>query len=242
MTLAAGLLALALLVQPREVYHWRDAKGQPHVTNTPPPPGAERVEAPPPPAVEPGHPEPPIHPKTSKMDRRRGTLSAAQQESWRALDQFLTSARQRGDSQTLQAVVDSLVSDSLWGSGLWAIPLLPILSITLMGLLGWWLALGLKPGSQLPLVGGFLLLGLAFGQILLASFLYHPQAERLRQNMELLELHMGGGKEPRPEAQARLQQCYQNLERSADPLQLPWRFPGQVGILRREMKKVMVDP
>ena len=62
-TLAPGLLALALLLPQkpppqRPMYQWRDAGGQVHVTNTPPPPGAEPVvEPPPPPAVEPGRPE-----------------------------------------------------------------------------------------------------------------------------------------------------------------------------------------
>jgi hypothetical protein len=241
-TLASGLLALALLVQPNQVYHWRDAKGQSHVTNTPPPPGAEMMEAPPPPAVELGHPEPPYRARASRMDRRKGVLTAAQQEAWRALEQHLAKARARNDRQTLEAVTDSLIDDCLWGGGLWAIPLLPALSLALMGLLGWWLAVGLRPSTQVPLVGGFLLLGLAFGQLLLTSFLYHPQAQRLRENLELLELHTGSGRELRPESQDRLQRRYQAVESAADPLQPPWRFPAQVSALRRDMKQVMVDP
>lgn len=242
MILAPGLLALALLVQPNQVYHWRDAQGQPHVTNTPPPPGAEMMEAPPPPAVEPGHPEPPFRSLASRADRRKGVLSAAQKAAWTALEAHLAKARSQNDRQTLEAVTDSLIDDSLWGGGLWAITLLPAFSLALMGLLGWWLALGLKPGAQVPLVGGFLLLGLAFGQVLLASFLYHPQATRLRENMELLELHTGSGKELRPENQARLQRRYQAMEKAADPLQPPWQFPIQVSALRRDMKQVLVDP
>ena len=53
---ATGLLLLALLGQPQpRTYYWRDAAGQTHITNTPPPPDAQVLEAPPPPAVEPGH-------------------------------------------------------------------------------------------------------------------------------------------------------------------------------------------
>ena len=242
MILAPGLLALALLVQPKQVYQWRDAKGQPHVTNTPPPPGAELMEPPPPSAVAEGRPGSAGRPRSPRMDHRRAALSSAQQAAWRALEARLAGARAQHDRLTLEAVTDSLINESLWGGGLWAIPLLPALSVTLMGLLGWWLALGLRPGTQLPVVGGFLLLGLAFGQILLASFLYHPQAQRLRENMELLELHNGSLREVRPENQALLQRRYQAVEDAADPLQPPWRFPAQVAALRRDVQRVMVDP
>ncbi len=247
MTLASGLLALALLLPQkpppqRPMYQWRDAGGQVHVTNTPPPPGAEPVvEPPPPPAVEPGHPEPPFRPKANRSDQLKGELSPTQKAAWRALEEHLTKARGRNDRRTVEAVTDSLIDDCLWGSGLWAVPLLPVLSLALMGLLGWWLALGLGAGTRIPILAGFVLLGLAFGQLLLASFLYHPQALRLRQNMELLELH-SGGKELRPANQARLVERYRALEAAADPLQPPWRFPLQVAALRRDMKQVMVDP
>jgi hypothetical protein len=246
-TLAAGLLALALLLPQkpppqRPMYQWRDAGGQVHVTNTPPPPGAELVEAPPPqPAVELGPPEPPFRPKATRIDRRRGELSSAQQAAWQALEEHLAKARARHDRSTLEAVTDSLIDDCLWGSGLWAVILLPVLSVALMGLLGWWLALGLQPGTRIPIVAGFLVLGVAFGQLLLASFLYHPQALRLRQNMELLEVH-AGRKDVRPANHTHLVERYRALEDASDPLQPPWRFPLQVAALRRDMKQVMVDP
>jgi hypothetical protein len=246
-TLAAGLLTLALLLPQkpppqRPMYQWRDANGQIHVTNTPPPPGATLVEAPSPqPAVELGPPEPPFRPKATRTDRRLGELPATQQAAWRALEEHLAKARGRNDRRTLEAVTDSLIDDCLWGSALWAVVLLPLLSVVLMSLLGWWLALGLQAGTRIPIVAGFLILGLAFGQLLLASFLYHPQALRLRQNMELLEVH-AGGKELRPANHARLADRYRALDDASDPLQPPWRFPLQVAALRQDMKQVMVDP
>ena len=247
MTLASGLLALALLLPQkpppqRPMYQWRDAGGQVHVTNTPPPPGAEPVDLPSPqPAVELGPPEPPFRLRADRTDLRKGELSPSQKAAWQALEQHLAKARERGDARTIEAVTDSLIDDCLWGSGLWAVTLLPILSVALLGLLGWWLALGLQAGARVPIVAGFLALGLAFGQLLLASFLFHPQATRLRQNMELLEVH-DGGKAPRPENRTRLQDRYRTLEAAADPLQPPWRFLLAVAALRRDMKQVMVDP
>jgi len=169
-------------------------------------------------------------------------LSPGQQRAWDALDQHLAKARAQGDRRTLEAVSDSMIRDCLWGSGLWIMPALPVLCVALMGLLGWWLALGLRSGPRLPMVVGFLLLGLAFGHLLITVFLYHPQAVRLRQNLELLEQHLGTGKALRPEHRAMLQQRYRALEEAAAPLQPPWRFHEEVGALRAALKQVMVEP
>ncbi|WP_257310645.1 DUF4124 domain-containing protein [Geothrix fuzhouensis] len=241
-TVAAGLLILALLGPPSRTYYWRDSGGQTHVTNTPPPSDAELLDPPPPPAVEPGRPHriEPLRPSGNLGDRQV-VLNPVQKQAWDALDQHLLKARVAKDQRTLEAVADSLIHDCLWGNGLWAMPLVPILALALMGLMGWWLALGLNAGLRLPLVGGFLLLGLTFGHLLLNVFLYHPQAARLEQNLELLELHMGG-RIPRPERHALMQQRYQALERAAQPTRAPWHFPEEVRALRETVKQVMVDP
>jgi hypothetical protein len=242
---AAGLLLLALLGQQPKTYYWRDAAGQTHVTNTPPPADAEILEPPPPPAVEPGKPSArvvPVRQSDSLGGRQPVVLTEAQQQAWTALDAHLAQARAVGNRRTLEAAADSLVHDCLWGSGLWAMPLLPVLSLALMGLMGWWLAMGLRPDARIPLVGGFLLLGLGLGHLILNIFLYHPQAVRLRQNLELLELHMGAGRPPRPERRALLQLRYQALEQAAEPTRAPWQFPREVAALREAVKQVMVEP
>jgi Domain of unknown function (DUF4124) len=241
---AAGLLVLALLGPPTpRTYYWRDPAGQTHITNTPPPSGAELLDSPPPPAVEPGKTgRPEVVRQSAGLGGKRQALSPGQRQAWEALDQRLAKARTEGDRHTLEAVSNSLIQDCLWGSGLWAMPVLPFLSVALMGFLGWWLALGLRPGPRIPMVAGFLVLGLTFGHLLLNAFLYHPQAQRLRQNLELLEQYMGTGKAPRPEHRALLQQRYRALEQAADPFQSPWRFPGEVKTLREAMRQVMVEP
>jgi len=243
MTAAAGLLVLALLGQPSQTYYWRDASGQTHITNTPPPTDAEILEPPPPPAVEPGRSQrvQPVRPSENASGYRQVVLNPVQKQAWDALDRHLLKARDAGDRRTMEAVADSLIHDCLWGNGLWAMPLVPLLALALMGLVGWWLALGLNPGLRSPVVGGFLLLGLALGHLLLNVFLYHPQSARLQQNLELLALHMGG-RSPRPERHALLQRRYQALEQAAEPTRAPWRFPGEVRALREAVKQVMVDP
>jgi hypothetical protein len=239
------LLILALLGQaaPR-TYYWRDATGQTHITNTPPPSDAEILAAPPPPGVEPGqvgHPEV-VSRSTSLGGHSPLILTPVQQQAWRALDERLVKARSEGDLRTLETVADSLTNDCLWGHGLWAMPAAPVLTVALLGFLGWWLALGFRSGLHAPVVAGFLLLGLALGHLLLNAFLYRHQAVRLRQNLELLEQHLGTGKALRPDNQRLLQQRYQALDQAADPLQPPWRFPLEVRTLRTAMKRVMVEP
>jgi hypothetical protein len=246
-TFLAGLLILALAgpQAPPRTYYWRDAQGQTHITNTPPPSDAETLDAPPPAAIEFGQPQQRITPArqgASRDGQRELILSPAQQQAWSALDRHLARARAEGDRATLQATLESLFRDCLWGNGLWIMPLLPVLSIALLGLLGWWLALGLPTSARVPLVASSLVLGLAFGHLLLTIFLYHPQSIRLRQNLELLEYHMGAGHPVRPELRSMLQTRYQAMELAADPLMAPWRFPAEVRILRETMAQVMVDP
>ena len=108
--------------------------------------------------------------------------------------------------------------------------------------LGWWVALGLRPGFHVPLVVGFLVLGLLSGHLLLNAFLYHPQAVRLRQNLERLEHYMGTGMALRPVQRALLQQRYLALEKATEPFSPPWSFPAEVKVLREAMKQVMVEP
>lgn len=242
---AASLLCLALLgqAQPR-TYYWRDAAGQTHITNTPPPRDAEILDAPPPTAVEPGRPInlDLVRPSAVRGGQSQVALTPTQKQDWEALDRHLAQARSRGDLRTLAVVTDSLIKDCLWGSGLWAMPALPVISVLLLGLLGWWVALGLRPAFHAPLVGGFLVLGLLSGQLLLNRFLYHPQAVRLRQNLERLEHHTGTGRAPRPEQRALLQQRYLALEKATEPFSAPWGFPAEVKALREAMKQVMVEP
>ena len=245
MAIAAGLLALALLAQPTPRTHaWRDAAGRTHITNTPPPAGAEVLQMPSASGLENGRAIPPEPALVAPAPEAppEPSLTPAQREAWSALDQHLARARSAGDQRTLAATVESLFDDSLWGRGLWALSTAPLLGLALLGLIGWWVALGLRAPLRLPALVGFLLVGLALGQVLLATFLYRPQAARLRQNLQRLEVHTGLGR-PLPAAERlRLRQRYADLERVASPAQPPWRFPGEVERLRRDFLQVMVAP
>lgn len=245
MTLAPGLLALALLSQPQpHTYYWRDAAGQTHFTNTPPPADAEILEPPPPLAVEPGRAGrlEVVRQSESQGGHQKVVLNPAQQQAWSNLDRTLAKARAEYDGRTVAAVTDSLIQTCLWGNGLWVLTLAPFLAVALMGLLGWWLAYGLGAGLRLPVIGCFVLMGLGLGQLLLTVYLYHPQAIRLRQNLELLEAHNGSGHALRRDQQALLQKRYLAVEQAAEFSQVPWRFPAEVRSLRQEMNRVMFEP
>ena len=243
MTLAPGLLALALLSQPQShTYYWRDAAGQTHITSTPPPADAQILEPPPPQAVEPGRADRLEVIRQSQGGHQRVVLNPAQQQAWSNLDRTLAKARAEYDGRTVAAVTDSLIQNCLWGNGLWILTLAPFLAVALMGFLGWWLAYGLGAGLRLPVIGCFLLLGLGLGQLLLTVFLYHPQAIRLRQNLELLEAHNGSGHALRPDQRALLQKRYLAMEKAAEFSQVPWRFPAEVKTLRQDMNRVMFEP
>ena len=245
MALAAGLLALALLAQPTSPTHaWRDAAGRTHITSTPPPPGAVLLKPPSASAIENGTATPPEPTLVAPGPEAPPdpSLTPAQREAWSALDQHLSRARSTGDQRTLAATVESLFDDSLWGRGLWALAAAPLLGLVLLVLVGWWVALGLRAPLRFPVLAGFLLAGLALGQVLLATFLYRPQAARLRQNLQRMEVHTGLGR-PLPAAERiRLRQRYADLERIASPAQPPWRFPEEVASLRRDFLQVMVAP
>jgi len=94
----ASLLCVALLGQAQpHTYYWRDAAGQTHITNTPPPVDAELLEAPPPTAVEPGRPGnlDLIRPSAVRSGPSQMELTPTQKQDWEALDKYLAQARAR---------------------------------------------------------------------------------------------------------------------------------------------------
>jgi hypothetical protein len=236
-------LGLALAAQ-SDIYRWKDKKGKEHVTNTPPPAGAVPLEVPPPqnqkeaeanaggPVADqaPKAPEPPLP-----------GLTDQQRERWKALDQRLEEARTKKDTATIEAVVEGLFRESLWGNGLWAIPLLPLATLALVSLLGWWVASGLRQPVAGILLGVAVVGGLALAQITLSRFLYRNQFLRLHTNLAILEHHLGG-KLPRGSNRQALQQHYTALESATRPLAPPWAFLFEARAAEETMIRVALEP
>jgi hypothetical protein len=242
--LAASALAATLLAaQAQTLYRWKDRSGKEHVTQTPPPPGATALNVPQPqagPGAQPAaaaneDPVQKVHqPAVSGLDSRLV-------EKWKALDQRLEEARSKQDTVAIEAIVEGLFRESLWGGGLWAIPLLPIATLTLLVLLGWWAGSALKQPWATVVIVVSILLGLTLGQLTLSRFLYRIQFSRLQAKLALLENHLGG-KLPRATNRAAMQKHLADLDAAATPLAPPWAFLLECLSAEDTMIKVALDP
>ena len=227
-----------------EIYRWKDKKGKEHVTNTPPPAGAVPLEVPPAQnqkdaGAEAGAPTSDQAPK--QAEEPMPGMDDQQRERWKALDQRLEEARTKKDPATIEAVVEGMFRESLWGNGLWAIPLLPVATLALVVLLGWWVASGVQQPLGGLLIALSLFLGLSLAQLTLTRFLYRNQFLRLQTNLAILEHHLGG-KLPRASNHQALQQHYAALETMTHPLAPPWAFLLEARAAEDTMVKVALDP
>lgn len=239
---AAVLSPLALSAQP-QIYRWKDRTGKEHITNTPPPPGATSLDVPP---GQPGANSPPPASQTQDPSQKSRPapppgLSAAQVEYWKALDQRFEEARAKQDTASTEAMVEGIFRESLWGSGLWAIPLLPVATLALVILLGWWIGSGLKQPLSTMAIALSVLLGLALGQLALSRFLYRTQFLRLQTNLALLQQNLGG-KLPRGSHQMAIQGHLAALELASKPNASPWAFLVESRAAEDTMIKVALDP
>lgn len=236
------LATVCLAAQPR-IYRWKDRSGKEFITNTPPPPGATRLDVPPAQAGKDG--EAPPAPAEEAARRAHPPaipgLDPSQVERWRALDLRLGEARAKQDTAAIEGIVEGLVRDSLWGSGLWAIPLLPVATLSLLALLGWWVGSSLRQPWTTGVIALALILGLALGQLTLSRFLFRIQCTRLTATLGLLERHLGG-KLPRGSHQAALDQHRRNLEAATRPLAAPWAFLVECRAAEDTLVKVALDP
>jgi len=234
----------AALAAQSDIYRWKDKKGKEHVTNTPPPAGAVPLEVPPPKNQKDAeaNPDGPVTDQVPKVtEPLLPGLNDQQRERWKALDQRLEEARTKKDTATIEAVVEGLFRESLWGNGLWAIPLLPLATLALVSLLGWWVATGLRQPLAGILIGVAVIGGLALAQVTLSRFLYRNQFLRLQTNLAILEHHLGG-KLPRASNRQALQHHYTALEAASRPLAPPWAFLFEARAAEETMIRVALEP
>lgn len=240
--LTALTLSAAPAPQPKPVYRWKDDQGKVQITNTPPPPGAEVLDAPPPPmALESDRSGRLVMRQSAGPARRKPEdLSPAQRAAWEELDKHLEEARKRGDKHVLEAVASSLLHDSLWGSGLGWVALIPFLTVALLALLGWWFSFGLPAPTRKPVLAGFAVAGLLSAQMLVGHFLYRPQFYRVRLNINLFTTYyLGGPRQLTAQERDRLNRHFLALEDAAGAFNAPWRFYSEVDDLEDTLKKVV---
>lgn len=240
---ATALAATLLAAQAPTLYRWKDRSGKEHVTQTPPPPGATTLAVPQPQ----GGTTPPNatlqseSPVLKVQPPSRPGLEPQLVEKWKALDQRLEEARTKRDTVAIEAIVEGLFRESLWGGGLWAIPLLPVATLALLILLGWWAGSGLRQPLSALVVVVSILLGLILGQFTLSRFLYQIQFSRLQSRLALLENHLGG-KLPRATHRKAMQDHLRALEAASGWLAPPWAFLLECRSAEDTMIKVALDP
>lgn len=249
MRLTAGLLAAALAIgtasagQPR-LYRWKDEKGREHVTNTPPPEGAESLDLPPRENVreQPAPPAPSAKPKAGPLAPPPISLSPDQDARWRGLEQRMVAARLKHDTAALDALAAGLVSEARWGQGLGLLLILPAALATLLVLLGWWLGHGLSRPTAMAFLAAGVVAALLGAQATLVRILYHRQATRLQQTVAALVQHLGVPERTHPERVQQLLSQAEALKDHAIFTAAPWRFSQAVEELTETLRQVVRQP
>lgn len=229
---------------PSQIYRWRDAKGKLYITTTPPPTGARDLGLPPEQNTKaPELPKPLPKPGPVRLSAPPNQpLSAAQRGFWELLAQSLGEARVKGDRMELEAAADRIFMDSFWGNGLWVLPALPLASLLLLLLLGWFLASRMKAAAKGLVMLLFTVLGLGAAQVALARFVYKAQVQRLTGNLMLLELNLGGGKSLSPDHKETLDARLKDLDDGAHAASLPWKYIQAALAMRQSLRQMVVDP
>ncbi len=229
---------------PPQIYRWKDSRGRLYITTTPPPPGATVIGLPPEKNTKaPDLPKPISRPGPVNVTTLPNqSLSESQRGFWEILAQSLGEAREKGDRQALEAAADSLFQDSFWGNNLWVLPALPVASLLLLMLLGWFLASNMKGLAKVLVMVLFTVLGFAAAQLTLAKFVYKAQAQRLTGNLMLLQLNLGGGKTLSPVHKEELDVRLRALEEGTSPTALPWKFARDAKAMKDWLRQMMVDP
>lgn len=241
--LLLALLATVCLAAQTRIYRWKDRSGKEYITNTPPPPGATSLDVP---AAKEGAPSGPAPVPAEEAARRAQPaplpgMAPDQEERWKALDLRLGEARAKQDHAAIEGIIEGLFRDCLWGSGLWAIPLLPVATLSLLALLGWWAGSALKQPWTAAAIAISVVLGLLLGQLTLSRFLFRIQCGRLTASLQRLEQHLGG-KLPRRTHRDALDQHRRNLEAATRPFAAPWAFLAECRAAEDTMIKVALDP
>lgn len=236
---AAALLALALAAGPQppaRVYAWKDAKGHVHMTDAPPPPGAEVVSV----STRPANGSRVVAPAGPPPAELPADLPSDQRPLWESRERRIADVREHKDAAGIASLAHELVGAELGRDGGWGTALLPLLSMGLLGLLGWWAALALRRRLRAPVMVLALLAGLTLGQWVLMRFVHRPRLAAIRANMKVLALDAGGHALP-DRARTELELGVSDLEYAATLPAPPWRFPQAARELEGTVVRALSD-
>jgi len=242
----ALVLTLLLQAQGQEsVYRWKDSAGRLHVTTTVPPINANILEV-------------LTHRNlagttmsgsdntTLTPEELRIQMELAMGEDtikyWHNIDKSFYAARQSGNNAESLKTLDDILSDVLWGDGLWAISLLPLLVIAISLLIAWWISTGLSKLARTLVWSGFVFAGLFLSHIGANRALYRPQAKRLDFMLSVLPNYLGGYIRVKPDNQRAIRNHVEALPKTVTPLSPAWIFPIEIHRIRQTLRRVVLDP
>jgi hypothetical protein len=246
------ILALALLLQVQEpdivgpprppLYRWKDTAGQTRITTTLPPQNAAQIETfvy----QVEEVELKPHISPPTA--EELRAQLESVMGEEtikyWQSVNRSLKETRQSGDSDGYVRTIESALSQTLWGNGLWVLPIVPFVIMAICLLLAWWVCLGFSRRVKTLVWAGFVLLGTCMSHLGLQGALYHRQAKRMDFMLSVFPHYLGGDIQLEADGLKALQNHVEPLSKAAKPMSPAWAFPVEVYRTQRTLHGIIQD-
>ncbi|MDR0498107.1 MAG: hypothetical protein LBH03_00025 [Holophagales bacterium] len=227
------------------VYRWKDSAGKLRVTTTAPPVNATVIEvlthnS----TVEAMVIKEEVIPVT--LEKLRSQMESTMEKEtinyWHSIDKLFYAAKQSGNNAESLKTIDAILKKTLWGDGLWAISLLPLVIMAISLLIAWWVCTGLQKPAKTLVWAGFAFAGLLFSHIAMNSAIYRPQAKRLDFMLSMVPNYLGGYIQVKPDNQQAIRSHVEALPKTITPLSPAWIFPMEIYHIRQTLQRVVLDP
>ena len=225
------------------VYRWKDRAGQLHVTTTVPPSNANILEILPPDGAGQGNRDGSSLMTPEKFRTQMESVLAEKTiKYWHGIDKSFYDARKSKNADESIGTVNVVFKKTLWGDGLWAISLMPLVVVAICLLLAWWICASLSKRAKTLTWAISAFTSLIISHVCLHSALYRIQARRLDFMLSMIPNYIGGYVQVKPGNQKAIRDHVEALSKAASPLSLPWTFPVEIHRARKTLKRVVLDP
>jgi len=243
-------LAIALAIQGQEqlvgpppppMYRWINRQGQVRVTTTVPPLEATIIET-----MRRADDavadvsSPALIPTPEEI--RESMESVLKKETvayWRGIDESLSAARRSGDSKAQSRALDGIFAFALLGNGLWAMPLVPALLVSICVLLAWWLSFGRSGRVQAITWVCFAVLCVLLSHVSIQVAIHGPQARRMGFALSVLPSYLGDYAMMDPEDGRVIAAHAVALSEASSPLSITWAFPLETLRTRQTLVRLL---
>jgi hypothetical protein len=233
-------LALALALQgqdmvgpPPPLYRWKDRQGQVHVTTATPPLGVVVIET-----VLHADGAAARAPYPTHEEQRASIESVMKAETiayWHGIDESFSKAYASMDAMGQTRVLDNVFASALLGNGLWAMPLIPALLVSICALLAWQASVGRSVRAQSAIWAGAAVSCLMLSHTAIQVAIHGPQARRLDFALSMLPIYLGGYTEIGPEDGRAIADHIAALADASAPMSPIWAFPLEIYRARRTL-------